>query len=224
MDAEELRLALASHLPCLIVHDRSVSLNEAVRAAAGVVDVVEYSADPDWTPRLDAALELLNRHYRPPADPADVLYLTSWSGGVETVRSLVFRIAGMHLTTLALWPEGRVPMEAIRYADVVLCELNLADARGWMIAGCAMALERKLVLLMAEGQGDSGTWFGVPVHRYVSELDRLAIASHSPPPPAESDELGLQSFRRERTLTRGRPQAQKLLRHHAVRREAGTRR
>ena len=170
---EELRLALASHLPCLVVRDRRVNLNEAVRAAAEVVDVVEYSADGDWMPRLDAALERLNRNYRPPTDPADVLYLTSWSGRIETVRSLVFHITGMDLTTLALPPERRVPTETIRYADVVLCDLDLADARGWMMAGCAMALERKLVLLMAEGQGDSGAWFGVPVHRYVSELDRL---------------------------------------------------
>src|SRR5262249_8147105 len=88
-------------------------------------------------------------------------------------RSLVFRITGMHLTTLDLSSDGRVLLETIRYADMVLCELDVSDARGWMMAGCAMALERTLVLLMADGQGDSGTWFGVPIHRYVNEIDRL---------------------------------------------------
>jgi hypothetical protein len=172
---EELRLANIANLPCLIVKDARVSLPEELSSKPNVVELLDYSTNLDWSIRLDRSLKLLDDHYRQPANPADVLYLSDGDERIDTVKALVSRITGMELTTFNRSPpDCRVLLELVHDADIVLCDLPRRDVVGWITVGCAVALNRKIEILMSEFESSSLSLFPfMHLRKYTSELDWL---------------------------------------------------
>ena len=126
---EELRLAREAGLPCVIAKDPRVALSRDVADAPNVVALVDTLTSEDWTTRLDSALQSLAGHWRTPANPADVLYLTDGNRPVETARTLVRRMTAMALTTLDRpLPDRETLLEVVREADLVLviCPVQIA--------------------------------------------------------------------------------------------------
>jgi hypothetical protein len=172
---EELRMATAAKLPCLIVKDPRVSLPEEFSRTRNILGMVDYLTGQDWTIRLDSLLQSLGDRWCQPADPVDVLYLSDDDERIDTVNGLVVRITAMALTTLNRpLTDRRVLLELVQNADVVLCDLPCSDVEGWMVAGYAIALDRKIEILMrAPEHGRIEPPSFIPVYRYTSELDRL---------------------------------------------------
>ncbi len=172
---EELRLASAANLPCLIVKDPRVPISAEISSSPNVVGLVDYLKGPDWTVRLDSSLQTLDDSYRQPENPADVLYLNDDVKRIAAVNTLVYRITAMALTTLNRpLSDRRALLELVQNADVVLCDLTHTDIEGWIAAGCAIALGRKMEILMPmpDPSGAAVLPF-MTVHQYTSELDRF---------------------------------------------------
>ena len=170
---EEIRLASSSDLPSLIVKDSKVPQLGALISVSNTIGPLDYSPAPEWSAHLDTALEDLWNRYRQPDKPANVLYLSGHPERIAKVKALVFGITAMSLTTLDQPLRDRAMLlELVQHAGLVICDLSRGDAEGWIAAGCAVAMNREVEVLISESVTNfTGFPSLSPIHRYNSELD-----------------------------------------------------